>query len=159
MDDIIYLLGLGNSYHICIFFNFVCYLHVTAQKIKVYNLQQADYVKMKELLAEIIWTEVVDPLDINYAWNYFSEKFNIILQNCVSLFTSDTRKNICMAREAIHLKSHKNKLWKCYTMTRSSCAYDRYHITRNQLRKLTRNLRKQYEIKLDNIDTRLLEIC
>ena len=61
VDDIFYLLGLGNSYHICIFFNFVCYLHVTAQKNKVYNLQQADYVKMKELLAEIKWTEVLIP--------------------------------------------------------------------------------------------------
>ena len=53
---------------------------------------------MKELLAEIKWTEVPDPLDINDGWKYFSEKL-ISYYKVVSPYSlgiQDTRKNIFM---------------------------------------------------------------
>jgi len=62
VDDIQYLPGLGNSDHVCVFFNFVCYLEVTNYKIPKYNIHRADYDKMNNLLAEIEWAEVLSPL-------------------------------------------------------------------------------------------------
>jgi len=73
VDDIQYLPGLGNSDHICVFFNFVCYLEVTNYKITKYNIHRADYDKMNKLLAEIEWAEALSPLDVSEAWKYFSE--------------------------------------------------------------------------------------
>ena len=65
VDDIHYLPALENSDHMCIFST------LFDLENPKYNLHKADYVIMRELLAEIEWAEVHGLLDINDTWKYF----------------------------------------------------------------------------------------
>ena len=44
VDNMRYLPGLGNSDHICIYLDFICYLGVTNYETPKYNLHHADYI-------------------------------------------------------------------------------------------------------------------
>ena len=58
------------------------------------------------------------------------------------------RKNLYMNRAAMQLRKRKKDLWRKYGQTQDILDHARFVRCRNQLRKLTRNLRKEYEIKL-----------
>ena len=55
-----------------------------------------------------------------------------------------------MNREAIKMKNKKRSLWLKYTRTHDGLDYTRFTQCRNDLRQLTRTLRKQYEQKLSD---------
>ena len=51
-------------------------------------------------------------------------------------------------KDAIRLKNKKRKLWTAYTHTQDEISYARYVRCKNDLRRLTRNLRKDFERKI-----------
>ena len=78
----------------------------------------------------------------------FTAHFNDILHQCVPLIKQRKKKNIYMSSNALHLKNHKNKLWKNYLISKSSDDLHRYCKVRNDLRTLIRILRSDYERNL-----------
>ena len=59
-----------------------------------------------------------------------------------------------MTREAFRIKKKKCKLWKQYKLSGTKTDYSLYSKARNELRSLTRSLRKSYEEKIaSNIKT------
>ena len=55
-----------------------------------------------------------------------------------------------MDREAFKLKNTKNILWRKYCRTNRSIDFELFKKSRNKLRRITRELREQYEINLTN---------
>ena len=53
IDNIEYLPGVGASDHVCLQFNFICYSSPMPTDRPKYNLHQADFNKMRELLQPI----------------------------------------------------------------------------------------------------------
>ena len=53
-----------------------------------------------------------------------------------------------MNREAMRLKKKKHKLWVSYINSLDTIDLARYKRCNNDLRRLTRNLRKELEVKL-----------
>jgi len=77
-----------------------------------------------------------------------------IMTTCIPLCKHRAHKDICINREAIHLKNKKNKLWKYYTTTRSPFDHYEFCLARNHLCNLTRKLRYDFEKDLtSNIKT------
>ena len=58
------------------------------------------------------------------------------------------KKSIYMNNEALRLKNAKTRLWKKYLATRSSFDRRKYVESKNKLRSLTRNLRRDFERKI-----------
>ena len=55
------------------------------------------------------------------------------------------RKNIDMTAEAIRLKNAKSRLWRRYVATKTRFDRDKYIRCKNNLRSLTRKLRRDFE--------------
>ena len=53
-----------------------------------------------------------------------------------------------MSQQALHLKNRKKKLWLKYTSSKLDSDYQAYCKVGNSLWRLTRNLHKNYEIKI-----------
>ena len=53
-----------------------------------------------------------------------------------------------MSSDARHLKNRRNKLWKKYMTSKSVENFHRYSVVRNELRTLTRTLRRDFERNL-----------
>jgi len=145
VSDVSYLPGLGSSDHICIRFNLNCYSERSNDKLPRLNMHKADYVKMRELLNAVNWEESIGSLEITEAWNLFSTTLDSAIDACIPTFCPSTKKNLYMTKEALHQKNVKNRLWRQYLQTRLSRDYTLFTKARNNLRSLTRKLRRNFE--------------
>ena len=130
-------------------FEFKCYsLHIPGNNRPKYNLYHADFEKMRDLLSNIDWYGNLTSLSIHKAWEFFTIQFNDILDKCIPLIKQRKKKNVYVSSDVLHLKNHRNKLWKKYVTTKSVDDFRRYSMVRNELRTLTRTLRSDYERNL-----------
>ena len=148
VEDIQYLPGLGLSDHVCLEFGFKCYSLYNPVSIPKFNLRSADFPKMRQLISDVDWESILNPLDLQDAWHYFSTVFDDIIAKSIPLDLPHHKKNIYMSHKAFRLKNKKCKLWNRYTATRSVSIYNLYCKTRNELRNLTWNLHCTYEKRL-----------
>ena len=155
ISDIQYLPGLGLSDHVCLKFELICYGKYIQDKKPRYNLCQADFGKMRTLFEAIDWEDALNSSNIHQAWDVFASYYESILMECVLCHVPKTKKkNIYMTREALRIKKKKCKLWKQYKLSGTTTDYSLYCKARNELRSLTRSLRKLYEEKITcNIKT------
>ena len=103
---------------------------------------------MKQILSDIDWMSILDPLSTNDAWLQFKSIFEDAFDKCVPTYKQKEKKNLYCNSEVFCLKRKKNQLWKKYLLTRSSADLSNFKSINNQLRNLTRNLRKDYEKSL-----------
>ena len=82
------------------------------------------------------------------AWLQFRSIFQDALDNCVPTYKPKEKKSLYSNSEVFSLKRKKNHLWKKYLSTRSLIDLANFKSVNNQLRSLTRNLRKDYEKNL-----------
>ena len=83
INTINYLPGIGSSDHVCLQFNLLCYSTCTKSTLPRYNLRQANFDKMRNLIEEVNWDEILSPLNIHSAWQLFAKTFTDILDDCV----------------------------------------------------------------------------
>ena len=95
---------------------------------------------MRQLISDVDWENILNPLDLQDAWHYFSTVFDDIVAKSIPLDLLRPKKNIYMSHKALHLKNKKCKLWNRYIVTGSVSIFNSYCKTRNELRNLTRNL-------------------
>ena len=73
------------------------------------------------------------------------------------------KHNIYMDNEATRMEDKKQKLWKKYVASRSAEDYEKFVKCKNNLRSLTRTLRKNFEKalanKIKNSPKQLLVTC
>ena len=74
---------------------------------------------MQSLLEAVSWEEILNPLDIYFAWNLFVSKFSSILDECIPLDISKPKKSLFLNTAALRLKNRKCKLWNKYMTTKS----------------------------------------
>ena len=108
VTNLYYLPGLGNSDHVRLRFNFVCYtLHYT-QNSYHYNFNRADFSGMRDWLSSFHWAADFDSTDVTSMWNCFANRFTEALHKFVSIFPNlaSTRrvKSILMTRDAYNLR-------------------------------------------------------
>ena len=147
MSELIHKPGLGGSDHECLHFVFNC---ETENVIKPThkNFRKADYTKIRTRLDVVDWGKV---LEGNFEESYyaFCDTVEKATYGCIPDTTPAKRpKNIYLTPEAIRKKELKNRLWKRYKKSRTPYNNNRFVHARNDLRSLTRKLRREFERKI-----------
>ena len=101
---------LGNSDHVCIQFDVLCYSEYKNSDKTRYNIAAANIDMMKESLSSVEWSSILDPLNINDAWLLFKTTFQDIIDKHVPAYIPKERKNLYATPEVFILKKKKNKL-------------------------------------------------
>ena len=148
INNTLHLPPLGNSDHVCIEFDLICYLEVNKLDSIKYNIRAANIELMKQALSDVDWELILDPLDTNDAWLLFKTIFQDIVDKHVPTYRERRRVYTQMLRCLFSLKKQKNKLWKRYLFTRSPTGLATFKSVNNQLRSLTHNLKRNYERQL-----------
>jgi len=148
INDISYSPPLGNSDHVCIYFNLVCYTECKRISGVKYNVGAANLDLMNETLQTVDWKSTLSSLDVNASWDCFKAIYQDAIDRCVPVYKAKQKKNLWMNFDALQLKKSKNKLWKRYRTTGCSSDLLNYKAVNNRLRQLTRNLRRTYERNL-----------
>jgi hypothetical protein len=139
--------GLGESDHECLYFDLSCYKSVH-ERTALPNFHKGNYPIIRERLRDLDW-EIKLQGEFNIAYPVFMKILEDAMDGCIPSFPSrKQRKSIYLTIEAIRAKDKKNKLWKRYKISNSN--YDRLRFVRakNDLRRLTRKLRSEFERKI-----------
>ena len=102
---------------------------------------------MKQALSDVDWESILETLDTDGAWMLFKNIFQDIIDHNVPTYKQRGKKNLYSNSEVFSLKKHKSKLWKRYHSTRAPTDLPKFKLVNNQLRSLTRNLKKNYSMK------------
>lgn len=150
IENISYLSPLGKSDHVVITFLFKCYtvLEQKTKMIKCYN--RTDYVKMNRSVAATPWTEILERSnDINEKWMNFKETLMEIENKYVPVrkvvIGKSGKYRYPLDRETLKKIKEKHALGKKAKRSRSPDSQERYKKCRNQVRRITRKLRKKFE--------------
>ena len=140
---------LGESDHLCLRFD----VPLTKQKPKKnncpkYNIFKTNFAEISAGIKSRKWEEVLT--------KSFAEDYETFFDFLASEMRANTpfatdpvvKKSIYMNNEALRLKNAKTRLWKKYLATRSSFDRRKYVESKNKLRSLTRNLRRDFERKI-----------
>ena len=106
INDIEYLPSIGSSDHVCLRFHLLCYSSYAQICRPKYKLNQADFNKMRQLLQDVNWDDILNPLDIHSAWQLFANKFTDIINECIPECIS-RKKNIFVTRRVFSLRNKK----------------------------------------------------
>ena len=143
-----YLAGLGASDHIIIEFALVCYTSPCQNgTFRRPALHKADYNKLCQQAALLPWLNIQD-LEIQRAYTVFVEYILHLVDNFIPKSRPMKFRNLYMNTAALRLRKRKRILWSVYRRTLLPSDYGRYVKCSNQLRRMTRNLRRTFEMKL-----------
>ena len=118
INEILYQPGLGLSDHVCLNFEYSCYVERCNRSVPKFNLYRADFSKLNSLISSVDWVAVMSDFDIISAWDYFSSVLENYIKECIPMSVPKKKKNVYINREAKALKNKRNSLWKRYTRSR-----------------------------------------
>ena len=141
--------GLGDSDHVSLNFNLICYKDMNDGPRPQPNFFKADYEAIRYILSNVNWEEALAG-NFEESYEIFMEHLNNSIKNNVpNRAQRKSKKNIYMNGEAIRMKNKKHKLWKrYYSVSRNAKDYNNFIKCKNHLRSLTRRLRNNFEQKL-----------
>ena len=146
INSVSYLPSLANTDHICLRMDIKCYATMAQTDTSKLNVNKGNYKKFREDLSSVGWYEELHSLNFIQSWDYFSDIFNSILKACVPTVKNySSRRNLYKNHEARRQTKLKQQLWSKYTRTHDYYDYARYATARNNLRGLTRTLRRNHE--------------
>ena len=146
--DLEYLPPLGESDHVCIRFNVKCTQHTFGTETIKRNVFKTNFAGVSEKLSHYDWTELLQSTFHEDYATFFDILKNIMEEETPLKSPRIQKKNLYMTREANRIKRKKNKLWKKYKSTKSTFDRMKFNRCKNELRSLTRNLRKDFEKSL-----------
>lgn len=140
--------GLGRSDHIIITFDLECYTHRTEASVGAPNLHKADFNLLNSLILSADWKGNIDqPVEDRYI--HWKTTMHELTNRCVPRApTKSAKKNLYMTHESLKLKKKKRSLWLTYVRSKDPIDHVRFTRCRNDLRRLTRNLRRDFEMGL-----------
>ena len=146
--------GLGDSDHIILTFDLVCYNDQANKPLSQPDFFKANYAAIRFKLKSIDWAETLIGNFIN-SYEEFMRILTTSMEGNVPKRNKRSKKrNIYMNNEATRLKNKKQKLWKKYVASKSAEDHENFDKCKNNLRCLTRTLRKDFEkaqaIKIKN---------
>ena len=140
--------GLGKSDHVILRFELACYTYQHEFSSGHPNYFKGNPDKFTRLVQELDW-ESTEGLSVGEKYDYMTSHLNRIALECFPKSKrKGSRKNIYINGQALRLKKKKEKLWRIYSLSQDMLDYCRYTQCRNQLRALTRRLRRDLEEKL-----------
>ena len=145
VHELEHLPGLGNSDHVILRFGLACYTEKGTLALPQLNYNRGDYNLLRTLLQRVDWT-VLHGSDMLHAYHFFVTTLREVVTAAVPVTRPKSNKNLYMNSQARKLKREKYSLWSIYTNTKDAVDYARYCRCRNRLRKLTRDLRRNFEI-------------
>ena len=146
--DIEYASPLGKSDHGLIKFSYQYQPEKIPPKV-VPDLKRADFEKMKELL-NIDWEDEFNDSgdDIDKMWHTFERIYKTAEKVCVPTRTVKIGKRpfkYRFDRKTLSKKKKKYRLWKRFIESHDAEVYLEYCKCRNQVRRMTRNARRDFE--------------
>ena len=137
---------LGESDHLCLRFNVACGKEeVIREEKESLNIYKCN---LEAVIAELGQYDWDDLLTSNFQQDY--QVFFDILEKLMRKHTPvktprKRKKNLYMTRDSVRLKNKKLRLWRKYTKTKGLFDRRNYDRCKNELRELTRKLRRDYE--------------
>ena len=148
VQNLAYLPPIGSSDHIVLQFEIACYAKIEERDKMRFNLNKGNYQLLNELIRETDWDGAAH-LPLQQRYETFKETLTCLVERCVpKACPRGKRQNIYITREAIRLKKKKKKLWAAYIRHQDDINHAQYVRSKNDLRRLTRNLRKSFEQRL-----------
>ena len=144
IEDLAYNPPLGERDHICLTFKLQQF-HNKKDTTPVHNIFKTNYTAVREELSKPNWHEL---LNSNFETDYdtfFNYHRNSMEKHSPLNKSPKERKYIYMTAEAIRLKNAKSRLWKRYVATKTKFYRDKYIRCKDNLRSLTRKLRRDFE--------------
>ena len=146
VQDLTYHPPLGESDHVSLEFN-VRFTQVKVEITPGRNVYKTNYGAIKAELKQV-WEELLNSKFEN-DYDMFFEKLHTAMEMITPIKeNSKSKKNIYMTNRATRLKNKKRRLWIRYLASKSR--YD-YIKCKNDLRELTKILRRDYEQELARI--------
>ena len=107
---------------------------------------------MKTKQDHIDWGEILGTSTINHQWLGFKEFIKTIEDECIPhrlvININRHKGKVPLNKESVKKIKKKHTLWKRYLQTKEGKYYTEYCRARNQVRKLTRRIQKEFEMKL-----------
>ena len=123
----------------------------SSEKVPDYRL--ADFEKLRTLLANPNWNEVLAASDINKSWENFTEILNQAVKSCVPLRNRRAIKNIkpkWWNNQIQNSLSAKTRAYRKYSQTRDENDKIEFERIRRETKKLIRNSKRNLEIYIAN---------
>lgn len=147
VKDLEHLPGLGNSDHVVLSFTLVCYAAVNPPAPPYRS--HTDYSILAEVLESYDWSRM-NEINVEDGYGFFKSSISKALEVSSKKRSTRVKKNLYMNRRALQLRKKKKTLWSINCRTRDILDHARFTRCRNELRGLTRELRRQHERKLVN---------
>ena len=146
LSNLEYTLGLGKSDHECLKFKLVCYADTIVHDTRRPNLNKGDYIRMSAQLAAFDCESVSPTSSIQDAWSNFRLLFNKAVNDCVPFMRpKQAKKQKYTTSEVSRMRRDKKVAWHNYKESLSSSSHLVFKRARNELRSITRHLRRNYE--------------
>ena len=116
-----------------------------------YDYNKADYVKLSRILRNTDWSCVIGATNVNTAWDYFHEKLEGAVKECVPMvkITSGSKVNPSWFNLAVNRCIRKKYFaWKRYKESRTYARYLEYVRRRNAACKSVRIAKREFEKNL-----------
>ncbi|XP_063954973.1 uncharacterized protein LOC135153949 [Lytechinus pictus] len=102
---------------------------------------------MKDDLCSVDWDNTLKDKCCTETWTVILDMLHSLMEKYIPKASNKKQKkrSIYMTKDALILQKRKSHLWDKYRKSRSRYYYDRYREVSNELRSLTRQLRKDHE--------------
>ena len=140
---------LGNSHHDCLSFDVRCYIDIPQSNPTVRDVHRADFESMACALRESTIAQELLTLDVHQGWDRLIQLLRTIEIQYVPLKSNRRKKrHPYSSRCLLRAKRKKDHLYGEYRKSGDIIAKLRFVRAKNELRKLTRSLRREYEANL-----------
>ena len=140
---------LGNSHHDCLSFKVRCYIELSHGNSRSRNVHKANFESMAHAVAESTITQDLYTLDVHSGWNTMANLLKTLEVQHAPLKNNYRKKRHPYSNNRLlRAKRKKDSLYAEYRQTGNLIAKLRFSKAKNDLRNLTRKLRRDYEADL-----------
>ena len=147
VSNLILLPALGSSDHEVLCFQLSCYTQKRKPDDTQLNLNRGNYNKMAKVLNGIQW-DSIESTSLEEHYKNFTTVLKRLMLDNIPYVRMRQKKSIYMTGVAFKMRNRKHKLWKRYVRSGDEADHKRFVRTRNDLRSLTRSLRRNFERQL-----------
>ena len=145
-----YCPGLSKSDHVVLRFDLACYTERHESQDPRLDFNRADFDKLNTLIHRTDWSMTTDTtLGVEERYTALKSTLNSLVEKSVpTAKPKSKKKNLYINRAALKLKKRKRALWQEYKHSKDPICYALFVRCRNDLRRLTRKLRRDFEQSL-----------